>query len=176
MPLEELWNDYHSELLNFIRQRVNCPQDAEDILQDVFIKAHQHDCPGKDNPRAWLYQTTRTTIIDYYRTQKSYSPLPDTIIADEPVNDRAVEVVAGCLRSEVESLPAHYRDVLLAVDFEGKTQQEVSEAVDVPYPTVRSRVQRARQQLRNTVEQCCRVFFDHQQEAWQCEAKQPCAC
>lgn len=176
MLLEELWNDYHVELLSFIRQRVNCPQDAEDILQDVFIKAHQHDCPAKDNPRAWLYQTTRTTIIDHYRTKKSHSPLPDTIIAEEPVKDTAVEVVASCLRSEVENLPAHYREALIAVDFEGRSQHEVSEAVDVPYPTIRSRVQRARQQLRNTVEQCCRVFFDYQQETWQCEAKQHCAC
>lgn len=176
MALEQLWNQYHSELFNFIRQRVNSIQDTEDILQDVFVKAQRHDCPSKVNPRAWLYRTARTTIIDYYRTRKSYEQLPETLVAQKEPDTSTLEMVIDCLREEAERLPEAYRDVLFAVDFEGQPQQQVSVVNDIPYATVRSRIRRARQQIKDSFENCCRVFFDYHHEEWNCEAKQPCSC
>ncbi len=72
---------YHTSLLSFIRRRVDVADLAEDILQDVFIKAHSRldTLAHADRVQSWIYQIARNTIIDYYRTRKSTEPLPDEI-------------------------------------------------------------------------------------------------
>jgi RNA polymerase sigma-70 factor, ECF subfamily len=79
--LDQIWHQYHTSLLSFIRRRVDVDDLAEDILQDVFIKAHlQLDTLERaDQVQSWIYQIARNTIIDYYRTRKSTEPLPDEV-------------------------------------------------------------------------------------------------
>jgi RNA polymerase sigma-70 factor (ECF subfamily) len=58
--LERLWDQYSHRLLAFIRSRVSNDADAEDILQEVFIRVHRHLCclpePQWEKPESWIYQ------------------------------------------------------------------------------------------------------------------------
>ena len=71
--IEEIWQEYHHKMLAFIQKRVSDKSVAEDILQEVFVKALTKIDTINESSKIqnWLYQITRNTIIDYYRTNKS---------------------------------------------------------------------------------------------------------
>lgn len=71
--LVDFWEESKITLKNFIRDRVSNEEDAEDILQDVFLKLISNVDKLIDNQKvhAWIYKTTRNAIIDYYRRNQS---------------------------------------------------------------------------------------------------------
>jgi RNA polymerase sigma-70 factor (ECF subfamily) len=77
---EALWEAYSRQLLAFIRRRVADEADAEDLLQEVFLRIHTHLCclPELGKVKSWVYQITRNAIIDYYRLTP-HEELPETL-------------------------------------------------------------------------------------------------
>jgi RNA polymerase sigma-70 factor (ECF subfamily) len=72
ITIEQVWHVFHAPLLQFIRARVADEGNAEDILQEVFLKIHQHIETLKDVKKleSWVYQITRHARIDYYRSKE----------------------------------------------------------------------------------------------------------
>jgi RNA polymerase sigma-70 factor, ECF subfamily len=66
---EQLWHDVHDRLTAFVAKRVDDPADVADLVQTVFLRAHQHMESIADEQRLlpWLFQITRNAIADYYR-------------------------------------------------------------------------------------------------------------
>jgi RNA polymerase sigma-70 factor, ECF subfamily len=66
---ERLWHDVHDRLTAFVAHRVDDPADVADLVQTVFLRAHQHMAAVADDERLlpWLFQITRNAIADYYR-------------------------------------------------------------------------------------------------------------
>lgn len=166
---EAIWQQFHDNLANFIRKRVSNEADAQDILQDVFIKIHQNINQLKDETRltAWVYQITRNTIHDYYRLQPDWVALPDGLIDGEANVETAVspdltQEVAQWLRPMTETLPQKYREAIQLVEFEGMSQREMGEQLQLSISGAKSRVQRGRQHLKETLLACCHVEFDRQ--------------
>ena len=71
--VDEIWNRFSTELLNFIVKRVNSIEEAEDILQDSFVKIYKNidKLSNYKTFKSWLYLIVRNTIIDYYRKKKN---------------------------------------------------------------------------------------------------------
>ena len=74
MPAVELstvtaWAELHTNIRGFVARRVRQPADVDDIVQQVFLRVHQAlpTLRNADKLPAWVYQTTRRTIVDYYR-------------------------------------------------------------------------------------------------------------
>src|SRR5215217_4215450 len=67
---EQLWHDVHARLSAFVAQRVDDSADVADLVQTVFLRAHQHVASIADEQRLlpWLFQITRNAIADYYRS------------------------------------------------------------------------------------------------------------
>jgi RNA polymerase sigma-70 factor, ECF subfamily len=67
---ERLWHDVHDRLTAFVAKRVDDPADVADLVQTVFLRAHQHVASIADEQRLlpWLFQITRNAIADYYRS------------------------------------------------------------------------------------------------------------
>jgi RNA polymerase sigma-70 factor, ECF subfamily len=67
---EQLWHDVHHRLMAFVARRVDDPADVADLVQTVFLRAHQHVASIADEQRLlpWLFQITRNAIADYYRS------------------------------------------------------------------------------------------------------------
>ena len=65
----EIWEEYKSSLLGYIKKRVSDNSDANDILQDVLLKSYQFCSKGKTvlHLKSWLYKITQNAIIDYYK-------------------------------------------------------------------------------------------------------------
>jgi RNA polymerase sigma-70 factor (ECF subfamily) len=162
--LEILWEQYCCRLLAFIRRRVADEADAEDILQEVFLRVHRHLCCVTEwqKPEAWFYQIARNLIIDYYRQHKEAVEIPEDLPGDE---DFAIEEdpetqLALSLKETVLELPEPYRQALLLTEYEGLSQKELAEHLGISFSGAKSRVQRARQKLRDLLLDCCHFELD----------------
>lgn len=166
---EAIWQQFHDNLANFIRKRVSNEADAQDILQDVFIKIHQNINQLKDETRltAWVYQITRNVINDYYRQQREWVTLPDGLVdmaadVETAVSPDLTQEVAQWLRPMVAQLPSKQREAIQLVEFEGMSQRQLSQQLQLSVSGAKSRIQRGRQQLKETLLACCHVEFDRQ--------------
>ena len=160
---EDIWNEFSERLKAFILSRVADPDAADDILQDVFVKLHTRIDTLRDGDRLapWLYRIARNTLVDYYRAGRSSVPLPETLaVEDEPPESDAEARVAASLTGMVESLPDKYRQAIVLTELEGLTQQEMAARLGLSLSGAKSRVQRGRDMLRNSLLDCCHFEFD----------------
>lgn len=160
-----IWENFRDSLGKFILKRVRDEHDAEDILQDIFYKIHNNIDKLEDENKlqAWIYQVTRNTIIDYYRSRKATVELPD--LPQKPTNETAAskddaDEIASCLKPMVEALPEKYRQAVTLTELKGLTQKEMAENLGVSLSGAKSRVQRARGKLKEMFLECCHVEFD----------------
>ncbi len=177
MSMEQVWEAFSGKLKQFIRARVQDDATAEDILQDVFVKIHTHIDTLKDADRldSWVYQITRNTIHDHYRATRPTAELPETLpAASGGDDDAAARALAPCLKPMVERLPEAYRQALILTEYEGLTQKAMGERLGLSLSGAKSRVQRAREQLKEQLLDCCHFQFD---QAGRIIAYQPkCGC
>ncbi len=161
--VEEIWREYHTRLHAFIRSRVGDASDAEDILQDVFLRIHSRVRTLEDGTRlqSWMYQIARNAIVDYYRARKTTAKLPESLTSPEPdAAEEARQDIARCFSPLIESLPEHYREAVTMSEIEGLTQQEVAERQGLSLSGAKSRVQRGRAMVKDALLQCCQLEFD----------------
>jgi RNA polymerase sigma-70 factor (ECF subfamily) len=163
---EQTWEAFHTPLYQFIRRRVTDDATAEDLLQDVFLKIHQYGSTLKDARRleSWIYQITRNLIIDSYRSHRQPMTSLDTEEAldlpDELPDDDIVSELLPCIRAMVLSLPDQDRQALILTEYQGLTQKEFGARLGLSFSGAKSRVQRAREKLKQELLACCHVELD----------------
>ncbi len=158
----ELYRQFHRELENFIYSKVKDKVISKDILQEVFIKIHLHQHSIKDQSKitAWIYQLTRNTIHDYYRKLvilNGETEIPHDVSELPLPNEQGLE---RCVLPFIHQLPQKYKDALLLTDIKGLSQTQLAEQLNISYPAAKSRVQRARQKLKDLFTDCCYIHSD----------------
>lgn len=159
------WQAYKDSLLRFARSRVGNAAIAEDIVQDVFLKAvaRPENLNETTNLRAWLYHITRNQIIDYYRLKKPTEPVPEDIASDAlPEHGSRLDCeLAACLGQMVVLIPEPYREALTLADFDGLKHKELARRLGISVSGAKSRVQRGRRMLKERLLGCCKVDLDN---------------
>jgi RNA polymerase sigma-70 factor (ECF subfamily) len=160
--LQRAWSAHRAELLNFLRHRLQHTADAEDVLQEVFVKALGQGSQfcTLSSPRAWLFHVARNVLADRLRVARSQIALPDEIAAPETEEAPAVDALAQCLPRVLSELAAEDRLAITLCDIEGMTQAQLAEHLGISLSGAKSRIQRARRRLREGLERGCRVCFD----------------
>jgi len=163
---EQAWEAFHAPLHQFIRRRVADEATAEDLLQDVFLKIHQYGSSLKDARRleSWIYQITRNLIIDYYRSRHQTTTSLDVLetidLPEELPDDDIVSELLPCVRAMVLALPEQDRQALVLTEYQGLTQKELGERLGLSFSGAKSRVQRAREKLKQQLLVCCHFELD----------------
>ncbi|WP_149400530.1 RNA polymerase sigma factor SigZ [Dictyobacter arantiisoli] len=163
---EQAWEAFHTPLYQFIRRRVADDATAEDLLQDVYLKIHQQRGSLRDARRmeSWIYQITRNLIIDYYRSHRHQMTTLDDVEAldlpEELPDDDIVSELLPCVRAMVLSLPGQDRQALILTEYQGLTQKELGERLGLSLSGAKSRVQRAREKLKQELLACCHFELD----------------
>jgi RNA polymerase sigma-70 factor, ECF subfamily len=159
--VEDIWKNLASKLRFFIRSRVRDHATAEDILQDVFVKIHQKlpTLRAGDRLEAWVWRTTRNAIVDHFRRARPSEPLPEELTTASE-NEIDVPDLEPCVRRFVDLLPPASRDALLLTEWQGCTQEEAARLLGLSVSGAKSRVQRARSQLKELLLDCCRFEID----------------
>lgn len=154
---------FHQQLRRFITKRLGNAEDAEDILQEVFLRVLRSETPLQEvrTPLAWLYTVTNSAILDHFRKQGRRVPAGQALIDTLPAPDRVEEAEFGrCLTPLLHGLPAKYRDALIFVDLNGGRQVDLARETGLHLSTVKSRVQRGRKMLEVSIKQTCHIQRD----------------
>ena len=161
--LEGMYEAFNAPLRRFVLGRVPDANVADDVLQEIYLRIHTHIGSLRDCTRleAWVYQIARHTIVDYYRARRPAAALPESLTApDDPCVDNAECQLAGSLSAMIDDLPEKYRQALNLTMYEGLTQQETAERLGLSLSGAKSRVQRAREKLKDRLLDCCHFVFD----------------
>ncbi|MBL0173981.1 MAG: sigma-70 family RNA polymerase sigma factor [Ignavibacteria bacterium] len=151
-------------LYNFALRMTGDPDDADDLLQETFLKAYRFfdKFEKGTNCKAWLFRIMKNSFINIYR---KVTKEPDKVDYDDveefyhsiraesaDSNDLQEKLFSNLLDDDVsralEGLPGEFRTVVILCDIEGFTYEEIAEFVECPIGTVRSRLHRGRKMLR----------------------------
>ena len=158
---------YRDRLMNFIYRFVNDVELAEDVLQDTLVKifTHRHYYKEIAKVSTWIYTIagnfSKTELRKRKRrkiTQLSHMGKDDKVyeipdIEREPDRGVHVQFSEQKIQNALQSLPSHFRSPVILRDIEELSYQDISKILDVPLGTVKSRINRARQQLKNTLKE-----------------------
>jgi RNA polymerase sigma-70 factor, ECF subfamily len=162
---ECIWHELSHNLRRFINKRVANEYDAEDILQNVFIKIHENSVYLNDGTKlqTWVFRITNNAIIDYYRSTKSgmdYTTLADIASDEIQLNDDVKAEAAACIKTILQHLPDKYREAIILAELTHLPQKDVAAALGLSLSGAKSRVQRARKKLKEMLLGCCQFEFD----------------
>lgn len=155
-------------LYNFAFHLTYDEDDANDLVQETYMKAYRfaNSYVEGTNAKAWLFKILKNAFINEYRKK---SKQPNKVDYEEIVSyhdqedvqlvgtlDLREEIFQDMLGDEVtkaiNTLPVDFRTVILLCDIEGFTYEEIAKIIDIPIGTVRSRLHRARQMLKELLE------------------------
>jgi len=162
----ELMQRYEGRLLAYINRIINVSNgEAEDILQEVFIKTYQNLNGFDLNLKfsTWVYRITYNQVISFFRKNKKHTTnLTDKDsealilnIADELNLKQAVaqKIDAKLIREAISDLDSKYRDVLVLKFLEDKDYNEISDIIKKPVATVGTLINRAKNKIKEALKQ-----------------------
>ena len=155
------WRTHETELRNFLAHRLSDTHLAEDLLQEVFVKAmRQGDgfC-NLNSARAWLFEVARNAVADHFRLRRDQVELPDDLIA-ESEEPATVDSLAACIPRVLSELTENDREAIMLCDLQGMTQEEFARTKGMSLSGAKSRVQRARKRMLAQLTTACQVQFD----------------
>jgi RNA polymerase sigma-70 factor (ECF subfamily) len=187
--LAETWAEFAPTLRAFLARRVPPGVEAEDLVQDVFLRVIRHadTLRSADRPEAWLFQVARNALRDSLRARLRRDGRTDALEVDLPAGadeaaDHAAEAeLAPCLTAMIGRLAEPYRTAITLTSLHGMTQADAARQVGVSVSGMKSRVQRGREQLRGMLVRCCAIDVDarggvsdfHKRDPHACDAPQP---
>jgi RNA polymerase sigma-70 factor, ECF subfamily len=159
--LTTAWAAHEPELRGWLRHKITNPAEADDLLQDIFLKALRHGdrfC-SVQNARAWLYEVARNTLADRLRVRRETVELPEELAA--PVQELdTVDSLTACLPRVLSELTDQDREAITFCDLQGMPQAEFADLKNLSLSAAKSRLQRARLRLREHMSQACQVQLD----------------
>ena len=170
---EQLFEDellpHADALYNFAYHLTYNEEDANDLVQDTFMKAFRfiNSFDSGTNAKAWLFKILKNGFINEYRRKKKEPSKVDyeDIIAYQDADedkggvayDLREDIFDGMMGDEItialNSLPIDFKTVILLCDIEGFTYEEIAKIIDIPIGTVRSRLHRARNMLKESLKE-----------------------
>ncbi len=161
---ERLVEQYQTRLFNAMIHVTGSSEDAEDVVQEAFIQAYLKLDTFQQSSRfyTWLYRIAFNFALSKHRRKKPSHSLEHTreILGSDPVSqlDGAEERMIqteniAAVQNAIRELSDDHRNILVLRDMQGMSYEDIAEILNTPIGTVRSRLNRARLQLKAQLEQ-----------------------
>lgn len=158
--VERIVEDYSDMIMRIALHHFNCPGEAEDITQKVFLKLiqKQPSFQGQEHEKAWLIRVTINLCKDHFKSSwfRKVVPLKEGVIASSPQSDYPPPPQSPPQQQEllslIHTLPQNYRNVIYLYYYEDLSVSEISEILQTKEGTVMSWLHRAREQLKTKLE------------------------
>src|ERR1700684_567156 len=167
----DLAMEYMPSLYNAALRMTRNPADAEDLVQETFLKAYRAFGRFEEgtNLKAWLYKILTNTFINSYRAAKRrpekadvediedlylykrLNELPSSGAGRSAEDELLERITDDEVKSAIESLPEAFRIAVLLADVEGFSYKEIADITEVPIGTVMSRIHRGRKALQKAL-------------------------
>jgi len=160
VDITSVWTDMNGRLTSFVNGKVKDSELSKDIVQDVFLKVFTKFDTLKNEEKlvSWIYQITRNEIISHFRKIQFNSPTNE--VQEEYTDDSLNSELTYCISPFLNSLPEKYKQAVILADIENISQKEIAERLNISYSGAKSRVQRGRELLKSTYQQCCAISTD----------------
>lgn len=165
--LEELYDTYNSLLYGLVITIVKKREEAEDVLQEVFLKiwekAHTFD-ESRGNVYSWIVTLTRNKAIDRIRSkgfktqQKASTSIsePEFILEGDkydPLETTIYSNRAELVKKALDQIPENQREVIEIAYYKGMTQSEIADHLNLPLGTVKTRTRQGLIKLKDILEE-----------------------
>jgi RNA polymerase sigma-70 factor, ECF subfamily len=148
---------YQDRIFNLCLYMLRDAGDAQDAAQDSFIKAYRalHDFSPDSSLYTWLYRIAMNTCLDSRRKRKQMhidsNSMLENIPSQRPSPEKLYEAkeISEALRGALQKMPEKLRAAIVLREIEGLSYEEISDILDISSGTVKSRISRAREELRS---------------------------
>lgn len=156
MNFDELVSGLQSKLYRFALRITGHTAEAEDVVQEVFIKLwnHRQDWENLRNAEAWCMHLTRNLSIDRYRKYQRQQDLLQqnvhlqrNVSPEEQHAQEAMDQIRQCMLQ----LPEKQRLIMHLRDIEGLSYEEISDTLEIPLDQVKVYLHRARQKIKESI-------------------------
>lgn len=170
----DVWNEFSGQIRGYLLKKVKVQDDADDLLQEIFIKIHSSLEQLQDEKKIapWIHQIVRNSLTDYYRKKRLETSEFDeehtasgNIEQDEDIYSACV---SGCLKVFIDRLPEKYKEPLVLSEIKGLKQKDIAESMNLSYSGLKSRVQRGREMIKNMFVDCACISKDGSLEQESC--------
>ena len=160
---DELYNRYKRRVLNFVYRMIGNRETAEELTQETFVKVYMNlaNFKPKGKVSSWIYTIASNLTKNEFRDRKYFHDISlETVLFDEETKMTLLDVIATqkerpdkvvenkelCTKIQevFDSIPFHYKQVLILCDLQGASYEEVAHIVGCSVGTVASRLSRAR--------------------------------
>jgi RNA polymerase sigma factor (sigma-70 family) len=175
---DEIVRRYGPQVFEFINRMVGHEELAEDLTQETFVKAFRaldRDGP-KEKPSAWFLKIANNTAVDYVRRKRPDSTRSPLTVTPGEIERRALHVMktppdtppptpttgtdlresVAAITRALRKLRPEYRECFVLHYVEELSYDEIADTLDLPLGTVKSRLNRAREELRGILEETAR--------------------
>jgi len=145
------------------------PDVRDDVVGDILLRLvkDQDKLIAARNPMAWVMRVAGNVVIDHFRRRASeqramaaYASEPVETEAPQATDPSAAEEFAQCMMPLLDTLGAPYREALTLVEIDGLSQRQAAERLGLSLSGLKSRVQRGRAKLKQSLLDCCAIQLD----------------
>ena len=162
--LEQLLQ-HNNRLLAYVRSKVNDPNLAEDLLQESLLKAMRSapDLRDEEKLLPWFYSILNNAITDLYRRQRVETRSLQQVAREQVMEEEleAEKVLCECFRDLIPNLKPEYAELIEQLDLSEGDPAQVATQLGITSNNLKVRRHRARQALRQRLEESCRVCAKH---------------
>lgn len=152
-----------NEFLAFARGRLGDPELAADAVQESLLKALRGSGQIRDEEsvKAWFYRILRRTIIDVYRNRGAHQRAVEKLERELDKSLAEDRTVCACVQRLLPTIKPEYATLVRRLDLDGEEAAPVASSLGITRNNLTVRLHRARQQLRERLEETCRVCAKH---------------
>lgn len=164
---EEIVDTYQHMIYNLCLTKLGNREDALDVSQDTFLRAYRAigGFLGESKLSSWLYRICLNCLADHQRKKKTNLSvekdnngyggfdLPDTSDESDPQNQTEKNERIRAVRQAIAALPDESREIIVLREYENYSYAEIAEMLGIEVGTVKSRLNRAREKIKNLLEQ-----------------------
>ncbi len=170
----------HRQFLAFVQRRVGDRAQAEEILQDAFVRSIDKIDTVRETAVGWFFRVLRNAIVDHQRRGASAARRLDAYAAEQPeavgADEELHRVVCKCIGELADTLKPEYATALRRIEIEGVSVKDYATEAGITSSNAGVRIFRAREALRKQVARSCGTCADHGCFDCHCDksAKQGC--
>ena len=167
---------YQRQVINLAYGMLSDTEDATDAAQEVFIKIYRNidRFEGKSSLSTWIYRITSNVCKDFLRKRTRTIQSVSIYESSEDDDDRPMEIKDSSptpqehmeitetqreVRKALDELPEEYKSVIVMYDLEGLSYDEISNVLQCPVGTIKSRLNRARKALKKNLSEKRELFL-----------------